>query len=79
MGGVDMVSEPATSVRPAETWMSDSVKLAPGASLNAKVTTELVSPSFSVPSTILTTTVGFSGIDAARIECRPCRSPRHPG
>src|SRR4029079_6552039 len=55
-----MVSETATSVRPAETWMSDSVKLAPGASENAKVTTELVSPTFSAPSTMLTTTVGFA-------------------
>ena len=27
MRGVDLVSEPATSVRPAETWMSASVKL----------------------------------------------------
>ena len=40
--------------------MSDSVKLAPGASLKVKVTTELVSPSFSAPSTMSTVTVGFS-------------------
>ena len=39
--------------------MSASVKLAPGASLNAKVTTELASPSFSAPSTMSTVTLGF--------------------
>ena len=54
------MSEPLTSEAPLETWMSASVKLAPGASLNAKVTTELLSWSLSDASTTLTAMVGLT-------------------
>ena len=79
MRGVDLASEPPTSERPRETWMSASVKLAPGASLNAKVTTELLSPSLSAPSTMSTARFGFARVDGdgvRRCHYRGCRRRR---